>query len=81
MLRFGFLGLGTMGLAMASNVVLAGHPVLGWNRSQAPLLKFLEAGGEAAESAKDALSQSISFSMLANDNAHDVVLAAENLTA
>jgi 3-hydroxyisobutyrate dehydrogenase-like beta-hydroxyacid dehydrogenase len=70
-----------MGLAMASNVVLAGHPVLGWNRSQAPLLKFLEAGGEAAESAKDALSQSISFSMLANDNAHDVVLAAENLTA
>ena len=81
MLRVGFLGLGTMGLAMASNVVLAGHPVLGWNRSQAPLLKFLEAGGEAAESAKDALSQSISFSMLANDNAHDVVLAAENLTA
>lgn len=81
MLRVGFLGLGTMGLAMASNVVLAGHPVLGWNRSQAPLLKFLEAGGEAAESAKDALSQSISFSMLANDHAHDVVLAAENLTA
>jgi 3-hydroxyisobutyrate dehydrogenase-like beta-hydroxyacid dehydrogenase len=79
--RVGFLGLGTMGLAMARNVVLAGHPVLGWNRSQAPLLKFLEAGGEAAESAKDALSQSISFSMLANDNAHDVVLAAENLTA
>jgi 3-hydroxyisobutyrate dehydrogenase-like beta-hydroxyacid dehydrogenase len=70
-----------MGLAMANNLVMSGHPVLAWNRSQAPLLKFLEAGGEAAESAKDALSQSISFSMLANDNAHDVVLAAENLTA
>ena len=66
---------------MANNLVMSGHPVLAWNRSQAPLLKFLEAGGEAAESAKDALSQSISFSMLANDNVHDVVLAAENLTA
>jgi 3-hydroxyisobutyrate dehydrogenase-like beta-hydroxyacid dehydrogenase len=70
-----------MGLAMANNLVMSGHPVLGWNRSQEPLLKFVAAGGEAAESAKEALSQSISFSMLANDSVHDIVLAAENLTA
>lgn len=79
--RVGFLGLGTMGLAMASNLVMAGHPVLGWNRSQSPLLKLVAAGGDAAESAKEALSQPISFSMLANDDVHDTVLAAENLTA
>ena len=66
---------------MANNLVMSGHPVLGWNRSQAPLLKFVAAGGDAAESAKEALSQSISFSMLANDDVHDTVLAAENLSA
>jgi 3-hydroxyisobutyrate dehydrogenase-like beta-hydroxyacid dehydrogenase len=70
-----------MGIAMANNLVIAGHPVLGWNRSQAALLKFVAAGGDAAKSAEEALSQSISFSMLANDAVHDTVLAAENLTA
>ena len=70
-----------MGLAMAINLVKAGHEVLGWNRSEAPLLKFVEAGGNHAASAKEALAQPISFSMLANDGVCDSVLKTENLTA
>jgi len=70
-----------MGLAMANNLVKAGHEVLGWNRSEAPLLKFVEAGGNHAASAKEALAQPISFSMLANDGVCDSVLKTENLTA
>jgi len=79
--KVGFLGLGNMGLAMAINLVKAGHEVLGWNRSEAPLLKFVEAGGNHAASAKEALAQPISFSMLANDGVCDSVLKTENLTA
>jgi 3-hydroxyisobutyrate dehydrogenase len=32
--RVGFVGLGTMGGAMAANVARAGHPVTAWNRSK-----------------------------------------------
>jgi len=79
--QVGFLGLGNMGLAMATNLVRAGHEVLGWNRSEPALLKFVEAGGNHAASAKEALAQPISFSMLANDDVCDKVLKTENLTA
>ena len=76
----GFLGLGTMGFAMASNLLKGGNEVLGWNRSNEPVDRFALAGGKKAESAKAALALPISFSMLANDQACDLVLAMENLT-
>ena len=76
----GFLGLGTMGFAMASNLLKGSELVLGWNRSDEPADRFALAGGKKAESAKAALALPISFSMLANDQACDLVLAMENLT-
>jgi 2-hydroxy-3-oxopropionate reductase len=46
----GFLGLGVMGAPMAGNLLAAGHEVVAWNRSPAPLAKLVEAGARGAES-------------------------------
>lgn len=79
MAQLGFLGLGTMGREMALRLVDAGHEVLVWNRSPEALAPLVEAGAIAAESPAAALAAPISFSMLANDDAADAVLSAENL--
>ncbi len=41
----GFIGLGIMGLSMAKNLVDAGYPVVGHNRSDAPTAELVEYGG------------------------------------
>jgi 2-hydroxy-3-oxopropionate reductase len=46
--RIAFVGLGIMGLPMATNLVRAGYDVHGYNRS--PREKFAEAGGKTAAS-------------------------------
>ena len=74
MTTLGFLGLGSMGAAMAANLVDAGHHVTVWNRSPEPTAALVAHGAHAAESAADALNADISFSMLANDAAADSVL-------
>lgn len=74
MTTLGFLGLGTMGAAMAARLVDAGHHVTVWNRSSEPIAALVDRGAHAAESASDALNADISFSMLANDSAADEVL-------
>ena len=79
MTRLGFLGLGTMGREMARRLVDAGHEVIVWNRSPEALTPLVEAGAIAAESPAAALAAPISFSMLANDDAADTVLSADNL--
>ncbi|MFB6296714.1 MAG: NAD(P)-dependent oxidoreductase, partial [Halobacteriales archaeon] len=50
----GFVGLGIMGLPMAKNLLDAGYPVVGYNRSQEPVDELIEYGGEGAESAAEA---------------------------
>jgi 3-hydroxyisobutyrate dehydrogenase-like beta-hydroxyacid dehydrogenase len=79
MATLGFLGLGTMGREMARRLVDAGHDVVVWNRSADAVEPLVEAGARAAISPADALATPISFSMLANDEAADSVLSAENL--
>ena len=52
--RVGFIGLGTMGLPMASNLLAAGHTVRGYD-VDAERVRMLEAkGGQAADSARQA---------------------------
>ena len=77
--RLGFLGLGTMGRQMAGRLVEAGHEVVVWNRSTEPVDELVALGAIAAATPADALAASISFSMLANDEAADAVLTAEHL--
>ncbi|WP_373356257.1 sulfolactaldehyde 3-reductase [Pseudoroseicyclus sp. CXY001] len=57
-MKIGFVGLGTMGLPMALNLVRGGHDVAGFDLSQAALDTLAEAGGRAATSAADAATGS-----------------------
>ncbi|MFB6299524.1 MAG: NAD(P)-dependent oxidoreductase [Halobacteriales archaeon] len=50
----GFIGLGIMGLPMAKNLLDAGYPVVGQNRSQEPVDELVDYGGEGAATAKEA---------------------------
>lgn len=79
MTQLGFLGLGTMGREMARRLLDAGHDVVVWNRSADAVAPLVDAGARAAGSPAEALAAPISFSMLANDDAADDVLSAENL--
>lgn len=73
----GFLGLGSMGSGMARRLIDAGHTVKVWNRSSEPVAALVDAGAVAADSAEDALSADVSFSMLANDAAAEAVLGGD----
>lgn len=79
MAEVGFVGLGTMGSAMAGRLVDAGHTVRVWNRNPAAAAPLLEAGAVAASSAAHALEAGIVFSMLSNDAAVDAVFDDDTL--
>ncbi len=81
MSEVGFIGLGTMGSAMARNLVDAGHTVRVWNRNPDATAPLLDAGAVAAESPAHALESGIAFSMLSNDAAVDAVFNEEALRA
>ncbi len=80
-MKIAFLGLGSMGAAMARNLLKHGHSVTVWNRSAGPA-QALAAEGAAvarapAEAAKDA---EIAVTMLADDAAAEAVsLGADGL--
>lgn len=48
--RIGFIGLGTMGSAMAGHLVRAGHPVVVWNRSPGRTEPLVALGAGVADS-------------------------------
>jgi len=53
----GFVGLGLMGEPMAKNLLDAGYPVVGHNRSQEPVEAVVEHGGEGADTAEEVASR------------------------
>jgi 3-hydroxyisobutyrate dehydrogenase-like beta-hydroxyacid dehydrogenase len=77
----GFIGLGSMGAAMAGRLVDAGHDVLVWNRSKDAVAELVAKGAREAQTPEEALGADISFSMLANDAAVEAVLSAEAIPA
>jgi 3-hydroxyisobutyrate dehydrogenase len=52
--RIAFVGLGTMGAAMAANLRRAGFPVSGWNRSPGRAAELVELGGSEAATPAEA---------------------------
>lgn len=68
-MKVGFIGLGAMGGAMASNLIKAGHEVTVWNRSPGPTEPLASLGAKVAKSADRAALGEVLFSMLANDQA------------
>ncbi len=68
-MKVGFIGLGAMGSAMASNLVAAGHSVTVWNRSEAATEPLASLGAKVASTADRAAQGEVLCSMLANDQA------------
>lgn len=56
--RIGFIGLGIMGAPMAVNLIKAGFPVVGHNRSRSAVDRLVAAGGQAGESVADVTRRS-----------------------
>lgn len=81
MTGLGFIGLGSMGSAMAARLIETGHQPSVWNRGADAARPLIEAGALAAASAADALAMPVSISMLANDEAAEAVLTDEAVSA
>src|ERR1700726_3901158 len=78
-MQIGFLGLGRMGAAIATNLVRARHEVVVWNRSAEKARPLVEAGATLAASPKDAAAgRDVLCSMLADDAALNTVLSGEH---
>ena len=68
-MKVGFIGLGAMGSAMASNLLAAGHTLTVWNRSVAATEPLASLGAKVARTADRAAQGEVLCSMLANDQA------------
>lgn len=68
-MKVGFIGLGAMGSAMASNLLAAGHTLTVWNRSVAATEPLASLGAKVAKTADRAAQGEVLCSMLANDQA------------
>jgi 3-hydroxyisobutyrate dehydrogenase-like beta-hydroxyacid dehydrogenase len=73
-MNIGFIGLGSMGCAMALNVLKAGHSVRVWNRSSGAAKSLAAAGATVVDTAAEAFAGDAVFSMLADDAALRAVL-------
>ncbi len=82
-MNIAFLGLGTMGLPMAANLIKAGYAVRVWNRSHAPVEAIAAQGGHAAADPRTAAEGAdVLISILADDQAtRAVVLDGQALAA
>lgn len=76
-MQIGFIGLGQMGLPMASNLLRAGHELTLYNRSPAKAAPLLAMGARLAETPRDLAEQQCVVSMLADDDALGSVMFGE----
>jgi 3-hydroxyisobutyrate dehydrogenase-like beta-hydroxyacid dehydrogenase len=81
--KISYLGLGTMGAGMASNLLKAGYKLTVWNRSAEKCKPFARKGARVAESPADAVRDAdLVIYMLSNDRAvEEVVFGANGLLA
>ncbi len=79
--RVGFVGLGTMGTAMASSLIRDGFYVVVWSRNPAHADDVVALGAERAAEVGDAFATGHVFSMLANEGAVRSVFSPEVLEA
>jgi 3-hydroxyisobutyrate dehydrogenase-like beta-hydroxyacid dehydrogenase len=74
-----YLGLGTMGSGMASNLLTAGYQTTVWNRSAEKCEPFARKGARVAKSPADAVRDvDLVIYMLSNDHAVDEVVFGAN---
>jgi len=79
--RISYLGLGTMGSGMASNLLKAGYEFTVWNRSAEKCKPFARKGARVAETPTDAVRDiDLVIYMLSNDEAvEEVVFGAKGI--
>ena len=68
-MKIGFIGLGQMGMGIASNLLKAGHSLTVWNRSPGPAERLAELGATRAKSPAETMKGDVLFSILADDRA------------
>ena len=73
-MEIGFIGLGQMGKAVATNLIRAGHRLRVWNRSPAPAQELVALGATLAVEPADAARGEVLMTMLSDDEAHRSVL-------
>ncbi len=72
--KFGFLGLGIMGSAMAANLVKGGFDVTVWNRSEQKCAPLVALGARQATSPREVVAScEVTFAMLADPRAAEAV--------
>ena len=77
--RIGFVGLGTMGTAMAGHLVRAGHPTTVWNRTSGRAAELVAAGArEAATPAALAAESDVVFTCVSDTPDVEAVLFGES---
>ena len=77
--KIAYLGLGTMGAGMASNLLKAGYKLTVWNRSAEKCKPFARKGARLAESPADATRDAdLVIYMLSNDQAVEEVVFGAN---
>ena len=81
MTSIGFIGLGSMGQAMAARLLEGGLDVGVWNRTAAARDELVAAGATRRVSPAQAFERDIVISILANDQAVDAVFSEELLAS
>jgi 3-hydroxyisobutyrate dehydrogenase-like beta-hydroxyacid dehydrogenase len=75
MITLGILGLGEMGSGFVERLLLAKHPVVGWNRTASKAAPLLAKGMRWADSPRAVVEEAdIVLTMLTNDGALDAVM-------
>jgi 3-hydroxyisobutyrate dehydrogenase-like beta-hydroxyacid dehydrogenase len=77
-MKIGFIGLGQMGLPMATNLLKAGHDLTVFNRTAEKANPLLRIGAHVATSLPEASGADIVFTMLADDPALESVAFGES---
>ena len=77
-MQVGFIGIGRMGGGMAANLLAAGHALTVYNRSAAKAESLVGKGAKLAATPGEAARGDVVITMLANDQAVEQVVFAEN---
>jgi 3-hydroxyisobutyrate dehydrogenase-like beta-hydroxyacid dehydrogenase len=78
-MQVGFIGLGHMGKAIASNLMRGGHRLVVWNRSEGPVKELVALGAQAAARPRDAAHGDVLMSMLPDDETLRSVLLGQGV--
>lgn len=70
-MKVGFIGLGSMGLPMARNLIQAGHEVFLYNRTRSRAEELAREGGHVVNSPAEAAAAGVVMTMVADDRALD----------